>query len=154
MRKAPPEQICLAWPIAGVVEWVFDRGYGEQAPTADSNGVVFNYFYILAAYTEALFIFLAVAASLFPDFAQRFAEKVLRPVRFNFSTSASNSRRREIFDYVPNILPCVPDCPALAARNRHWEKSRSFAAAFLKCRWKVPGGRRILHQRRACDVRR
>jgi hypothetical protein len=67
-------------PELGPTQIPLDRGYGEQAPTADSSAVVFNYFYILAAYVEALFIFLAVAASLFPDFAQRFAEKVLRPV--------------------------------------------------------------------------
>jgi hypothetical protein len=86
----------IFWTDAGLLMWVtfaprgpglggipdrfpLDLGYGEQAPTAQSTGEVFNYFYILPAYVEALFIFIAVAAALFPsDFAQRFAD-VLKP---------------------------------------------------------------------------
>jgi hypothetical protein len=54
-----------------------DLGYGEQAPTADSTGAVFNYFYILPAYMQAAFMFITVAAALFPsDFGQRFADNL------------------------------------------------------------------------------
>jgi len=64
--------------------------------------------------------------------------------RLNFSTSASSSRRRGIFDSrAKYTYSCVPDCYALATRNRNWEKCRRFAVTFSKCRWKVLGTRRI-----------
>jgi hypothetical protein len=70
------------WPVAELDRLLpIDRGYGEQAPAHDTaSGLVFNYIYILPAYAEAVFIFIAVAQSLFPeDFIQQFADTDLRP---------------------------------------------------------------------------
>ena len=47
---------------------LFDRGYLEQAPASEGD-LVFSYTYILPAYLSTLFSFLAVAASLDPNYA-------------------------------------------------------------------------------------
>jgi hypothetical protein len=70
------------WPvlIAGSLLVPVDRGYGTQAPpTVGPEGVlVFNYFYVLTAYIEALFAFLAALEALLPDFRKRFPDQVAK----------------------------------------------------------------------------
>jgi hypothetical protein len=51
-----------------------DRGYGAQAPQPDGTGRVFNYFYVLLAYQESMFLLQATVTALLPDFPQRFPE--------------------------------------------------------------------------------
>jgi hypothetical protein len=76
-----------------------------------------------------------------------------QPARFlNVSLEFEKTRdlrlTRQIYFHAHQIAP--PWRPAIAIGK----KGRSFAVTFSKCRWKVPGRRRILHQRRAFNVRR
>jgi hypothetical protein len=60
---------------------ISDAGYGQQQPAqvAPNSDLVFSYIYILPAYLHVLFIFLAVAAALDPDFGKNYADSVIRP---------------------------------------------------------------------------
>jgi len=56
-----------------------DVGYGQQAPSADSNGLVFSYLYVLPAYLYALSLFLTVAGALDSNLISDYGDSVIRP---------------------------------------------------------------------------
>lgn len=54
-------------------------GYGQQNPSANPDGTVFNYTYILPAYLGAVFIFLSVGGCIDPNFLANWSSSVLQP---------------------------------------------------------------------------
>jgi hypothetical protein len=120
----------IFWTDAGVRLWWLanlggsdptesDFGYGVQAPTPDATGAVFNYFYILPAYTEALCMFLMVGTALLQeDFIKQFADTVVRP-----AANDLKDRHDEILNGIRLLSP------------GHWDGQNLMATLFTLSRF-------------------
>ncbi len=72
----------LNWPP--VPPWLSSTpnklpGYGQQSPASNPDGTAFNHTYILPAYLDAVFTFLAVGGCIDPNFVQNWSVSVLQP---------------------------------------------------------------------------
>ncbi len=116
------------WTDAGSNVWAnkysvpIDRGYGDQSPTADSTGAVFNYTYVLPVYLQAVYIFLAVGTSLDPKFSANYGASVLEPAVNALQTYHDKILNDGVTKLSPapwdssSLLPTLLDDPASAVK--------------------------------------
>lgn len=107
-----------------------DPEWGDAKPTPDSEGFVFSHTYILPYYLRVLFIFLAVAAALDPNFAHNYADSLR-----NAALVLMDKHDKITNEGIADLSPTRPD-PSTNKLNAAVEKfSGCSAVVFYEAPW-------------------